>query len=1130
MKVDENMKKIIISIIIIGMLLTTVPMGIVGQETVNEELSFVEEIFLLESEYFLNKYIVENGDIIQLNDDSETLPRFVPGELIVKFKESVKMEIPASTNGALGASFTPEESVKGGMGVVNTFGGILTTGVESIDQLNNENYIISIKELFPGTTISSMENIYKFTFPFDTDIIELMNGYNSDNNVVYAEPNYLFTTSYATSPPQKLIPNDPLFNQQWALNQPNDCDIDAPEAWNVKTGDSSVVIAIVDSGVDYNHHDLAANIWHDPVHGNPGYDFVDINTTLYNEAGFVLCPDEDYIIPDGDPMDVFGHGTHCAGIASAVTNNSVGVAGVSWNCKIMPVRCVFKIDVGSGVIYGLMEYDDSANAIIYAADHGADVISMSWGGMYYSQLIKDVLDYAYSNGVVLVAAAGNDNMVTKHYYPACYESVISVAAIDNADEKAYFSNYGGSVDVAAPGVDILSTVPGNQYVLSSGTSMAGPHVAGVAGLLISKNKECPYPAQMVKSMIPYITDDIDTDQYIGAGRINAYKALVQKPFAALLDSITSWEDVKGTIDIKGVAWGENFQYYVLEDGLGENPSSWTTLKTSITSQGGVLFTLDTTLKSEGLHTIRLKVVCTYGTYTDEIQIYVNNQAEGTYTANIFVSNCFNSTNSGPAWGVTKFATIQDGIDKAISGNTVFVYDGIYYEDIKIKGLLKTSISLIGQNKNWTIIDGRVNISSVRGVTVSGFTVHEPLILGISSECTISNNRISLSYWYTLNYLLNRGFILAFDVSSVYLFASSNNIVSGNILGCDDGAISMITRKSAGVYLLSSSHNMIYENTFTSTAIPIYLNWLSNKNIVKDNIINPFVYALCNGGSGCFLTSPGAIVIRLSINNVIEGNYIEHPYLFFGIQLDYASGNTITKNNIIHVYNRGIHFYDRSCYNKIIANEITTGSGLWPALAVLINDDPSMHNKIYYNNFYVNGAVELMGSSSRNCWYKDKLFGQDKGNCWGEYYIQYHENHGTVAKDEDNNGIWDDPFPIFCNSGYEQSQDKYPMVEPFDIENIDVSIEITEEVTSEESEYLVQFEEMINSQVLSDEFNINDIMNSHICIVPSTISQNQQNNQPSTQPSTQPNSEPMDKVISQIIIGSATLLFGKTASK
>ncbi|GAH47056.1 unnamed protein product, partial [marine sediment metagenome] len=235
-------------------------------------------------------------------------------------------------------------------------------------------------------------------------------------------------------------------------------DIDAPEAWDVETGSEDVVIAIVDTGVDYTHPDLADNIWvnDDEISGNDIDD--DSNGYIDDVNGYDLADN------DSDPLDRMDHGTHCAGIAAAVGNNEIGIAGVSWNCKIMPVK-VFT-DEGRTPVYLWSE------GIKYAADNGADVLSMSIGGHGMADVLQDGIDYAYGKGCVLVAAAGNDGG-SRSLYPAFFDNVISVAAInqnngrctkqdwdpDNHYPLIQGSTWGDEVDVAAPGNLVYSTMP-----------------------------------------------------------------------------------------------------------------------------------------------------------------------------------------------------------------------------------------------------------------------------------------------------------------------------------------------------------------------------------------------------------------------------------------------------------------------------------------------------------------------------------------------------------------------------------------------------------------------------------------------------------------------------------------------
>ena len=311
---------------------------------------------------------------------------------------------------------------------------------------------------------------------------EKLTELKKDPEVEYAEPNYRRQAQITT-------PNDAYYSgYQW--NMPI---IRANYAWDITRGSNSTVIAIIDTGVSLTHPDLSSKIV-------AGYDFVD---------------------NDSSAMDEQGHGTHVAGIAAAITNNGVGVAGVNWNARIMPVRVLD--ENGSG-------WDsDIAEGIIWATDNGADVINMSLGGpTSYPYTMQSAVDYAYSHGVVVVAAVGN-NPNGIPIYPAACSHVIGVAATNSSDQRASFSNYGTFVDIAAPGETIASTywsAGSNVYALASGTSMATPHVAGLAALVLSQ-----YPSRtpdQIEACIESSADDlgaIGRDNYYGYGRINAYKAV-----------------------------------------------------------------------------------------------------------------------------------------------------------------------------------------------------------------------------------------------------------------------------------------------------------------------------------------------------------------------------------------------------------------------------------------------------------------------------------------------------------------------------------------------------------------------------------------------------------------------------
>jgi len=370
-----------------------------------------------------------------------------------------------------------------------------------------------------GTSISTMSGVHQavgavsikgFALLPDIELVKLQEGismedaiaqYMSDPNVEYAEPNYLVHAL--------TIPNDTYFSpNQWALNNTGeyaggtpDADIDAPEAWDTTTGSSNIIIAVIDTGIDYNHPDLHGNIWYNITETdcNDGIDN-DLNGYIDDCVGwdFTTCEEYNEALncettksEDNDPMDEDGHGTHVAGIIGAKGNNGEGVTGVMWNVKLMALRFLNAQGIGNVA--------DAINAIEYAVANGARIINASWGGYEYSLSLYNVISTANNAGVLFVAAAGNEennNDAETPLYPASYNlpNIISVAATDQNDMRARFSNFGlNSVDVAAPGVYIFNTVPTwwsdyfgyGEIERFSGTSMAAPHVAGIAGLLYS---------------------------------------------------------------------------------------------------------------------------------------------------------------------------------------------------------------------------------------------------------------------------------------------------------------------------------------------------------------------------------------------------------------------------------------------------------------------------------------------------------------------------------------------------------------------------------------------------------------------------------------------------------------------
>ena len=320
-------------------------------------------------------------------------------------------------------------------------------------------------------------------------------------------------------------PNDPMFRDQWALANSGQregtpqADIGAQRAWAQTTGSNTVVIAVLDSGVDYTHLDLAGNMWTRPAALAP---YTDAQLGAINDTHGFDAADR-----DGDPMDDNGHGTHCAGIIGAEGNNGVGITGVNWNVQIMPLR--FMSRGGFGTTRAAIE---AINYVIERKQAGVNVrvISASWGSTQRSRALEDAIRRAGDEGILFIAASGNSSADADRspHYPASYDlpNVISVAALNRRDELASFSNYGARrVHIAAPGAEILSTWLGNQFEEHSGTSMATPVVSGVAALVLAV--EPNLSVRELRERLLSSVDSLDSlnGRVASGGRINAARAV-----------------------------------------------------------------------------------------------------------------------------------------------------------------------------------------------------------------------------------------------------------------------------------------------------------------------------------------------------------------------------------------------------------------------------------------------------------------------------------------------------------------------------------------------------------------------------------------------------------------------------
>jgi subtilisin family serine protease len=357
--------------------------------------------------------------------------------------------------------------------------------------------------------------------------------------IEYIEPNFIYRTT-------ETIPNDPRFNELWGLNNTGqtggtpDADIDAPEAWDIQTG-NDVVIGVIDTGVDYNHPDLNDNMWTNP--GETPGNGIDDDGNGYVDDFYGY----DFVNEDSDPFDDNRHGTHVSGTIAAEGNNGTGVTGVNWNAQIMGLKF---LDAG-----GFGNTFDAIQSVEYATRNGAQLTSNSWGGGGFSEALREAIAASGEAGQLFVAAAGNfsNDNDSFPFYPASYnlDNIISVAATDDRDRLADFSNFGvTTVDLGAPGVNTLSTLPGGNYGLLSGTSMATPHVSGVVSLLLSQDPGLS--AQDIKDLILRTTDPLPAlaGRTVSGGRLNASNALSE---------VTPAPDIIGTEDddfLTGTSRGE----------------------------------------------------------------------------------------------------------------------------------------------------------------------------------------------------------------------------------------------------------------------------------------------------------------------------------------------------------------------------------------------------------------------------------------------------------------------------------------------------------------------------------------------------------------------------------------------
>ena len=1105
------------STIIACLLLSAIPLNVSGNE-VNEDFNLDESTNTLTLEQNLFKQSTkDNFDALK--------PEYEPGEIIVKFRDNLDITFYTSSinaqyleetirdyagetmNTNMEYSVYEQETIEIGESETLQSEEVIMTGFETLDNLNIVYGLTYTEKLIDDDSVPEFSNVYRLCFNKDINVIGAVEDYSNDPNVEFAEPNYIYhfddidlSYSYINSKSETgFIPDDPFFDMQWALHNTGqnggtpDADIDAPEAWDTTMGDDNVVVAVIDSGVDYTNSELgdctdgiieldysleSPHPWNrdgsmllnfSEIFSQYDFDSISLHFSKidnyvrvqshvkildffdskdiielpydgksttdiwsrYTEMGSkkvciqsnhddcwgfaidkvrlhkwrnVKQSEEyqskfvdgyDFYCSDPDPMDDNGHGTHCAGIVAAITNNDIGIAGVAGNCKIMPIKLGGMSHMsGFAILRGL----------IFAANHGADIISMSFGGPE-NRIMKKVLDYAYNKGCVLVASAGNFNCTApESTFPGSYDKVIAVGATDRNDSKTVFSSYGSYVDVAAPGQDILSLrafatdmyfssgyTPGENFVpqydnnailyRASGTSMAGPIVAGVAALILSKNPDLTIPE--VRTILRSSTDPVISDKYIGTGRINAFKAVTKAaPVVAEFDGTIHDLVVEGDFDIRGTASSE----YFIEYGQGVYPSTWTLIKHSSSPQNGVLYKWDTLEISDGPYILRLRVIYNGFVYEDRAFISIDNIAN-TYHVD-------NEANNGDGSAGNPFNKIQYAVDVCCNKDTIFVHSGFYNDSI----LQETgrSARIIGESKEDTIIQLQEFIQIYYGVlNIEKCTIRDYGILGQpNSDCTFSDNKF-------------------INIKKIEFFPSARvnskiNIIKNTFTG------------EGRVILNSKSNCKISENIFQDYG-GITLEY-GKRNIISKNIVNYISLAVSNNNDIVDNTIHGGSQILGSSFNNICNNKIISAESGKGTGIFLADGdaciNLISKNEIKN-YAFGIYISGMTYLNIISENIVSDNSKYG------IYFSASYPHIIYLNDIINNGDPydEKTGnayerSCKNNIWYCPIL---RVGNYWSDYTSKYPGAdiiHRILRPD-----IYNIPYDIYGST----NRDMYPLV-------------------------------------------------------------------------------------------------------
>jgi parallel beta-helix repeat protein len=873
-------------------------------------------------------------------------------------------------------------------------------------------------------TISIGENARAFTVKVPINDTYVFSEKLLTNKLIkYVEPNFKVEAF--------LTPNDPYWTQQWGPKK-----IQANYAWDTTTGNNTVLVCVVDTGIDYTHPDLAAN--YVPL----GYDWVNNDT---------------------DPMDDHDHGTHCAGIIAAKLNNSIGIAGLA-QVRIMAEKVLNRGGWGSEAWV--------AQGIIDATDKGAKIISMSLGGDIDSELLHDAVRYAYDHGVLQIAAAGNSG-IEQIFYPAIYDEVVAVSATDQTDNLAALSTYGNHIELSAPGVDIYSTVRSNSYASLSGTSMACPHVTGAAALAWSEFAN--YTRDQILWLLQYSADDLGNvgfDPYYGYGRVNAKKAVEGLPGhdvgAVKLQCPSRLDPGQlGVLNVSVANWGKSNETNVSVELFANETLIDTKTIDFLEATTSTLVSFSWNTTTTGNYNVTCHVVPVTGE---------NSTKNNAVFAHVWVR--FSTTLRVPE----DYLTIKLAIDNAGSGDTISVNEG-YYAEGQIN-IYKSNITLVANGT--AILDGLSlrHVLNIKAdyVVVDGLVMQNASFRGYCINMNgygnnLTNNIIRSAHNYTVdanggihvynsfNCTISQNHVTGTSENGILLEYSSNNTISQNKLETNTGngginlynctyntvTLNTITKSAsdwgAGICLTNSKNNTITSNNVTENEVGVCLessgyNVFRNNTMANNTCNFGFKYVqidlpeyafndvnasnTVDGKPICYWVNKRDTVVPPDAGYVVlidcENITIENLDLrnnLQGVLLSHTNNTRIIQNNITKnhalssgFFTCGIHF--RYCSNiTVSSNNITYNQNS-------IDIAASTGNAIFHNNF-INNDSPIYSEASVNFWDDGYPSG---GNYWSDY-IGLDQFRGTNQGELGSDGIGDMPYVIDVDN-----TDRYPLMKPY----------------------------------------------------------------------------------------------------